>query len=136
MRAIQMPVLVLAALFFCAGTPAADYDPPGTNLVLIPLGGYSNSVPWYLPAGTNAPAATNNPMGWEAFHCANNNWLWASNRLGLLATTNVLSLAPLSVSSATNTTWGRGAGLLCVDTNYVYVSVGTNVWKRVGLTNW
>ena len=110
--------------------------PPGTNLVLVPLGSYSNSVPFYLPNGTNAPTMTNNPDIWEGFSAANNNFLWTSNRTVALALSNIISLAPTTVANATNTTWSQGAGLVCVDTNYVYVSVGTNRWKRVAVSTW
>ena len=44
--------------------------------------------------------------------------------------------APYTVTNSTNTTSGRGAGLMYWDTNYVYVSVGTNLWKRLALTNY
>ena len=39
-------------------------------------------------------------------------------------------------TNSTATTWGHGAGVLLVDTNYVYVSVGTNQWKRAALSSW
>jgi len=48
----------------------------------------------------------------------------------------VLAMTQRTVTNATSTTWGRGAGMLCVDSNYVYVSVGTNVWKRSSLSTW
>lgn len=49
---------------------------------------------------------------------------------GLVLTT------PTTISTATNSTFGFGAGLMLCDTNYVYVSVGTNRWKRAALSSW
>jgi hypothetical protein len=48
----------------------------------------------------------------------------------------ILRLTPRTVTNSTDTTWGTGAGMVCVDTNYVYVSVGTNRWKRAALSAW
>ena len=132
-KTLSRSLICLVAL--CAVAVLA-IDPPGTNLVMAPLGVYSNSVPWYLPDGTNPPAITNNPNGWEVFHAYNNDFLWTSNRTRALELSNVVSLSPTTINNATNTTWSRGAGLVCVDTNYLYLSVGTNRWKRVGVTNW
>lgn len=41
-----------------------------------------------------------------------------------------------TITNATGTTWGRGAGLFCADSNYVYISVGSNAWKRAALSTW
>jgi len=48
----------------------------------------------------------------------------------------VLALTQRTVTNATSTTWAHGAGLVCVDSNYVYVSVATNAWKRAALSTW
>jgi hypothetical protein len=53
-----------------------------------------------------------------------------------LSVAGLLALIPRKITNATDTTWGGGAGLVCVDSNYVYVSVGTNLWKRAALTSW
>ncbi|MDE2105636.1 MAG: hypothetical protein KGL39_50885 [Patescibacteria group bacterium] len=45
-------------------------------------------------------------------------------------------LTPLTITNATDSTFGWGAGVICVDSNYVYVSVGTNLWKRSALSSW
>jgi hypothetical protein len=37
---------------------------------------------------------------------------------------------------ATSTAAAAGAGQITWDTNYIYVSVGTNLWKRAAITNW
>jgi len=44
--------------------------------------------------------------------------------------------ASYTVTNSTDTTFGYGAGLMIFDTNYVYVSVGTNLWKRAALASW
>jgi len=41
-----------------------------------------------------------------------------------------------TVTNSTDTTSGHGGGLIRWDTNYLYVSVGTNQWKRATLTSW
>ena len=110
--AIRLSCVLGAVCLTLAPWRVAATDPPGTNLVLIPLGSYSNSVPFYLPNGTNAPTMTNNPLGWEAFSAVNNGFLWASNRLRPILLTNVLALAPITVTNATNTTWSRGGGFI------------------------
>lgn len=48
----------------------------------------------------------------------------------------LLSTPPRTVTNATDTTWGKGSGLLTWDTNYVYISVGSNLWKRAALSTW
>jgi hypothetical protein len=74
-----------------------------------------------------------------------NSQLYANGRPVLVAgqtnsgatLTNVTAekIAPLTVASNTATTWNQGAGLIRYDTNYLYLSVGTNLWRRVGVTN-
>ena len=44
--------------------------------------------------------------------------------------------SPLTVTNSTDTTWGYGAGLFTWDTNHVFVSVGTNLWKRAAISAW
>ncbi|HEX4350094.1 MAG TPA: tail fiber domain-containing protein [Verrucomicrobiae bacterium] len=41
-----------------------------------------------------------------------------------------------TVSHATDSTSGHGAGLIRWDANYLYLSVGTNQWKRAALATW
>lgn len=36
-----------------------------------------------------------------------------------------------TITASTNSTFGYGAGLMTCDTNYVYVSIGTNNWRRI-----
>lgn len=53
---------------------------------------------------------------------------------GVIRLTDLLKLFPRTVTNSTDTTWGNGSGLVCVDSNYVYISVWTNLWKRVALS--
>lgn len=41
-----------------------------------------------------------------------------------------------TVTNSTDSSFGYGAGLMVLDTNYVYVTVGTNLWKRATLSSW
>jgi hypothetical protein len=45
----------------------------------------------------------------------------------------VLQLTPRTITNSNDSTWGKGAGLICVDANYIYISTGTNTWKRAAL---
>jgi len=36
-----------------------------------------------------------------------------------------------TITTATNTTLGFGAGLMACDTKFVYLSLGTNQWGRI-----
>jgi hypothetical protein len=63
----------LASILLALGCLSAIADPPGTNLVLVPLGSHSNSVPFYLGTWTN------NPVGWEAFSAINNDFIYTTN---------------------------------------------------------
>ncbi|MEN6533323.1 MAG: hypothetical protein ABFD89_06645 [Bryobacteraceae bacterium] len=55
---------------------------------------------------------------------------------GVVTLASVLQLAPRTITNSTATTWGYGAGIVCADTNYVYVSTGSNTWKRAALSTW
>jgi hypothetical protein len=46
------------------------------------------------------------------------------------------SATPYTVTNSTDSTFGYGSGLMRWDTNYIYVSVATNRWKRSALTTW
>ena len=48
----------------------------------------------------------------------------------------VLQLTPRTITNSNDSTWGKGAGLICVDANYIYISTGTNTWKRATLEAW
>lgn len=55
---------------------------------------------------------------------------------GVVVLGSVLQCAPWTVSASTNSTFGQGAGLIRWDANYLYVSTGTNQWKRAALSAW
>ena len=55
---------------------------------------------------------------------------------GVVTVGGLLALPPRTISYATNTTWGGGAGLVCADGYYLYVSTGTNAWRRVAISAW
>lgn len=44
--------------------------------------------------------------------------------------------APGTVAKSCDSTSGHGAGLVKWDADYIYISVGTNQWKRAALTTW
>jgi hypothetical protein len=44
-----------------------------------------------------------------------------------------IAFATNTITHSTNSTYGYGAGLMTCDTNYVYVSVGTNAWCRLAI---
>jgi hypothetical protein len=56
--------------------------------------------------------------------------------LGALRIQGIVKTIPRTITNATDTSWGYGAGLMCCDSNYVYVSVATNLWKRAALSAW
>ena len=49
---------------------------------------------------------------------------------------NNLTLTPYTVTNSTDWSFGFGPGVICVDSNYIYVSVGANRWKRSALSTW
>ena len=79
------------------------------------------------------PASSSVPMQfWRARSGVTNAAAFAAP----LSVGALFALAPRTITNATDTTWGSGGGQVCVDTNYVYVSVATNAWKRATLTPW
>ena len=77
---------------------------------------------------------------------ANLNWRMTTNVAALsalsptngVATASFVLLTPQTITSSTNPTFGHGAGVLCADTNYLYLSIGTNHWQRLawGTNGW
>lgn len=49
---------------------------------------------------------------------------------------SALRVPPTTITNASQSTWGHGAGLMVWDTNFIYVSVGTNQWRRATLSAW
>lgn len=54
----------------------------------------------------------------------------------VLSLAGLMQLAPRTITNSTDSTYGFGAGLGGWDSNYVYISVGTNLWKRSALSSW
>ncbi len=48
----------------------------------------------------------------------------------------ILALLPRTVTNSTDTTYGLGAGVVSIDSNYIYVSVGTNRYRRAVLNDY
>jgi len=42
-------------------------------------------------------------------------------------------LVPSTVTNSGSSTYGLGAGLIGADTNYLYISVGNNAWRRIAI---
>jgi hypothetical protein len=117
----------------------------GTNSTGVPVLQFTPSLnpvmwSWVTNFSTSYPYSTNrlwtlktamptNSVGFYrvAYSQAGQSRVWVG---GLLA------LSPRTVTNSTDTTWGNGPGLVCVDSNYLYVAVATNKWKRVSLTTW
>lgn len=109
------------------------------NVTNINVGIDSNSNAWNkvnlnnnnFVAWNNASDATNAYQ--ETRIAANTTQLNFINPTNGLLTANYLLLAPATITTSTNSTFGHGAGLLTGDTNYLYISVGTNAWRRIGV---
>ena len=65
-----------------------------------------------------------------------NSALYINGRL--LWTTNAIAIPSNTIPWATNTTWGYGGGLMTWGvtggTNYLFNSIGTNLWGRVAIS--
>lgn len=90
----------------------------------------TNSFP--TPTGTNYLLSFTRPNSTYAFIKIGA----SSSDPNIINLAGVLSTTSRTITNATDSTWGRGSGLVTWDTNYLYISVATNAWKRVGLTNW
>jgi len=44
-----------------------------------------------------------------------------------------MQIVPASITNSSSSTYGFGAGLIGVDTNYLYISVGFNSWRRIAI---
>lgn len=54
----------------------------------------------------------------------------------IMTLSGVLNSPSRTITNSTDSTFGAGAGLICYDASYVYVSTGTNQWKRATLNSW
>jgi hypothetical protein len=122
-----LPLLALALT-------ARAYDITNVN-----VGIDSNSNAWTkvnlnnnnFTAWNNALDATN--ANQETRIAANTTQLNFINPSNGLLTANYLLLAPVTIATSSSSTYGRGAGLITGDTNYIYISVGTNAWRRISV---
>ncbi len=94
------------------------------------LSSYTNSYP--TAVGTNYTISFTRPNPTNAFIRAG----FASANPNFVNLSAMLNTTPRTISNATDSTWGKGAGILTWDTNYLYLSVGTNAWKRVAVATW
>jgi hypothetical protein len=44
-----------------------------------------------------------------------------------------VQIVPTTITNSSSSTYGFGAGLIGVDTNYLYISVGLNAWRRIAI---
>jgi len=115
---------------------------------------YSTNLFYALTYTTNIYIGTNgtdtngdNYHIWVTKINHNTTWLSSQNNariaeIAVLKTncvfTNVVSmpfgfLNQYTVTNSTNSTFGYKAGLLALDTNYLYFSIGSNTWRRIAI---
>jgi hypothetical protein len=94
------------------------------------LSTYTNSYP--TASGTNYTISFPLPNQTKAFIRVAK----ATTGVSVANLSALLATSPRTITNATDTTWGKGSGLLTWDTNYVYISVGSNSWKRAALSTW
>ena len=145
-------VLSMSFAFQSAAIASIALDGTGTNVIL----GVTNSTPsgWQIYVTTNLlgpvwlPLATNG-LSWSTnsgiisatFPMPNQSQAFFKVAIpgaaSIVATVPVampfLSLAPFTVTHSTNSTMGYGAGLVACDQTNIYVSIGTNAWRRLAL---
>jgi hypothetical protein len=146
-----------ATVSFSDSTPVssvltASVDATGTNIVVtLPTNGVASAVrlmfthqivPLIWNLSTSVPVVTNGlymfttPFPWpDSSFCVAT---IPSPNPGVMLLSTVLQLPPLTIPTATFTTWGHGAGLVVpsADGNYLQISVGTNAWRRASLSVW
>lgn len=110
--------------------PAPQWSKSLSNPSWQTLSGVTNTYP--TASGTNYTISFQRPDATNAFIRV----AMASDQPNFARLSALLSTAPRTVTNATDTTWGNGSGLLTWDTNYVYISVGSNQWKRAALSSW
>lgn len=109
----------------------------GTNLAL-PSSGFFNFSPALYTVSTNSGKISYTIP--KANCSANYEWF----RIPALQMATMIVTPPLilqnglvfvanTITSATNSTLGYGAGMVACDTNYIYVSIATNLWRRIAI---
>ena len=113
---------------------------------------YSTNLFYALTYTTNIYIGTNgtdttgdNYHIWVTKINHNTTWLSSQNNsriadIAVIKTncvfTNVVSmpfglLTQYTVTNSTNSTFGYSAGLIALNTNYLYFSIGSNAWRRI-----
>jgi len=118
---------------------ALAFNARAYNITNVNVGIDSNSNAWTkvnlnnnnFTAWNNALDATN--LNQDIRITAGATKLSAINPTNGVLSANFLLLAPGTIATSTNSTFGRGAGLMTGDTNYIYISVGTNAWRRISV---
>lgn len=113
-----------------AGEPRLQFTPAIFPATWTWLDAYSSSYPF----STNGLWTIRFPMPTSATGFMR--VAYASQAPPVLSIAGVAMLTPRTITNATDTTWGAGMGLFCADSNYVYISVGSNRWKRATLSAW
>ena len=83
-----MKKLLTAFMALSAVTAAADYVPAGTNIVTVPVGLWSNAIPYFAPGGI----VTNRVDVWQGFRATDNNFKYLTNYLAMLTNTYFLTV--------------------------------------------
>ena len=101
-----------------------------TNLVTstarITIAGAGITNQTYSTVNSNS-VVTGDPLP-LAFTKVNHSLLYLS-----IQQTNLTLRSIAPVTHSTNSTAGLGVGRIFCDTNYLYVSIGTNAWRRVAI---
>ncbi|MGA2787649.1 MAG: hypothetical protein ABSF60_08980 [Verrucomicrobiota bacterium] len=141
---------------YAAGIPMANGGLDGTHTNLLIMTPVTNLVTgWLLETCTNlnAPVIWQTALGYTmttntgvvtftapmnfALQCQFfrlRNAATQSASFSIPVAMPALLLTPGTITNSTDP--AAGAGLVCIDTNFVYVSVGTNRWKRASLSSW
>lgn len=134
-----------------AYVPIKGVSLSGTN-ILLEIYQTNLTAGWYIESTTNL-ALVNSWVMWTNYSLATNTGVVTFTTpilpsepqrfyRGRGNSTNSVSvnapfILPITTpASSTASTFGNGAGVVLVDTNYIYVSVGTNQWKRAALSSW
>jgi hypothetical protein len=113
-----------------SATPAPQWSPTLNNAFWQTLSSYTNTYP--TASGTNYTVSFPIPNPTAAFIRI----AQVSGLPNFVDLTAMLLTAPRTVTNSTDSTWGNGSGVVTWDTNYLYISVGSNLWKRAALSSW
>jgi len=127
------------------------------GFVYVPFGGAAHHTgledwPLFFSESytSNQPSSAVDWAAWQGWRAFSTNFHLADARLKALeggmtvTSTNppvislsgLLSLPSRTIPSNTASTFASPPPLVCADSNYLYISVGTNLWKRAALSTW